>query len=74
MFLSVYSNQNLLNTSNTYFNENGPKFLIVELLCFFNDEIEMKFKVCQKLTQTPDKYEILIIIDQNIQENQIYNL
>lgn len=60
MFLSLYRNQNVLDSSNTYFIENNSELHIVALISFIYADKDRKFKVCQYLTHNPNKAEISV--------------
>lgn len=62
MFLTLYKDQKVLDPSKNYFIENNT-YSIVEMLCFIFAEEDMKFKIYEKLTTTPGKSQILIILE-----------
>lgn len=63
LFISIYKSKDIFSANETYCVENNLDLPVLEILSYIFAEKDIKWKICQNLTKTPDKEEIPIILD-----------
>lgn len=64
LFATLYQNKDVLSPQELYCVENNVDLPILEMLSFIFSEIDIKWKICQNITQQIEKDQIPIILDQ----------